>query len=340
MSASSPLYKLAGVVCDGGGPAFGSVMLAHGFSSSTGKDRLIIIDNGSLAGGATPSSGLANASHAEQYTLNSTVAEKGVALVTSTSSAAGAVSKVGLDVAASTAATGAVYSINAATTLSGTQTSGAIYGIQSQAVVPAATDGTVTGLLSVVYNNGTAVTGLGALSKIGLVVASGGAVANSAFIYCTKAPAATPISATHGICVDAGSVVTSAFALASNTTPTLLWAVTPTGGIKEVRADATNATVAAVTASGMCGLINFSAAATLAAVTTIDAVITNSFVNANSVIQLTPGVITVAAGSWIIPTVAAVGAGSWTLRLYNPGAATATGAAGVINVYYRVTNSN
>jgi len=337
---STPLYKLNNIVCDGAGPAFGSVLLGHGFSSNTGKDRLLVIDTTSLAGGATPSSGLSAASHAEQYSLNSTVSEKGVALVTSTTSAAGAVSKIGFDVAASSAATGAVYGINSSTSLSGAQLTGAIYGIQSQATVPSGCDGTVSGLLSVVYNSGTAVTGLGTLSKIGLVVASGGAVKNSAFVYCTKTPAATPINATHGICVDAASVDTSAFALTSTTTPTLLWAVTPTGGVKEVRADATNATVAAVTASGMCGLIHFSAAATLAAVTTIDAVITNTFVNANSVIQLTPGVITVAAGSWIIPTVAAVGAGSWTLRLYNPGAATATGAAGVINVYYRVTNSN
>lgn len=341
MSVSSPVYQSDGVLCNIAGPAFGSVLIGHGFSSTTGKDRLTVVDTQTLASGASLSSGLANASHGEQFSLGSAAtAEKGVAIVAVAPSTGGTGQKIALDVSVSTPLIGATYGINSVASVSGTQTGASVYGIQSQSVVPASTDATVAGLLSVVYNSGTAVTGLGALSKVALVVSSGGTVKNSAFVYCNKAAALTPINATHGICVDGGSVDTSALAVTSGTTPTLLWAVTPTGGVKELRADATAATVTAVTANGMCGLINYSAAATLNAVTTIDAVITNSFVNANSVIELTPGVITVAAGSWIIPSVAAVGAGSWTLRLYNPGAATATGAAGVINVYYRVTNSN
>ncbi len=222
--SSNALYKQYGVIHDGAGPAFGNVMLGHSYSTATAKDRILIIDSTSLAGGATANSGLANSSHAEQYALNTTVAEKGVAIVSTVASTAGAVQKVALDVTSTSAATGAVYGINAVTQISGTQTGATIYGVQSQAVVPVGTDGTVTGLLSVVYNSGSAVTGLGALSKIGLVVTSGGVAKNSAYIYCVKTASLVPINATHGICVDTASVDTSAFAVTSGSTPTLLWA--------------------------------------------------------------------------------------------------------------------
>jgi hypothetical protein len=334
-----------------GGSIYGQLLSGVGWDATISKSRQLLLDRSSTAPAV-----LNGANHGEYIQTDvAGVTESGLSVYANAPSTAGSGashSKVALAGSVTTAEVSnfggsviyqavGVYS-SAAT--SGTVSEGNLTSLYALAQTTTGTDATSSCLYGLFVNQGTNVTTVAtAKSKYGIFLQSAGSAKNTAFLYAAKGAVSGGIAAancSHGILVDGASTDANPFAVVSGTTPTVLWGVTPTGGVKELRADATNATVAAVTASGMCGLINFSAAATLAAVTTIDAVITNTFVNANSVITLTPGVMTVAAGSWIIPTVAAVGAGSWTLRLYNPGAATATGAAGVINVYYRVTNSN
>lgn len=327
---------------------YGNLNAGSIFNGALNKTTQVVLDRAQTV----PATLLA-ADHAESFQLDvAGSTEQGLYVyctAPSTTASGGNHSKVAVQGAVVTAALSAfpteyqAVGVVGQGSTSGTVAQGSIIGVQGTGAVVSGTDAEAKGLVGVLINQGTAVSTVNtALSKVACQLQSAGSAKNSAFLYAFKqsAGAVAAANCSHGILIDGASVDANAFAVTSGTAPTILWAVTPTGGVKAVRADATNATVAAVTASGMCGLITYSAAASLAAVTTIDAVITNTFVNASSVVTVTPGVITVAAGSWIIPTVAAVGAGSWTLRLYNPGAATATGAAGVINVYYTVVNSN
>lgn len=341
MSSSSPIFKQAGILCDSAGPAFGNVFVGHGFCSSTGKDRFLVIDSGSLVSGATPASSLANASHAEQYALNSTVAEKALGVVAAIASTAGAVSKIALDVSATTAATGAVYGINAIASVSGTQTGATVYGVQSQVLLPVGTDGSAAGLLSVVYNSGSAVTGLGALSKVALICSSGGTLANSAFIYCTKNNNSTPQNCSHGICVDGASCLTSAIAVTSTTTPTLLWAIAPIGKTIYTAADPTAVAnlAAGVTVTKPCGLISVTDGSVAGASTATLAVTCDASlaVTAASRVLVCFNSIDATGTGLVSCGVSAVAANSFTIMVANNSAATNYGAR-VMKFFYQIMN--
>lgn len=217
----SPVYQYNGVLRNGaGGSVFGNLLAGEGFDGTTGKARTLFLDRSEVV-----SANLAAVSFAEQYTLDSTVAESSHAIYSVVPAAAGAVQKVGFNTLLSTGATGdAIAGSNAVVTTTA-HASGNVYGTQGAATVVAASDATARALQGVIINSGTAVTSLAALSKIGLTLVSAGTVKNSAFLYAAggASGAIGAINCTHGICVDGASCDTSTFAVTSGTTPTILW---------------------------------------------------------------------------------------------------------------------
>jgi hypothetical protein len=112
-------------------------------------------------------------------------------------------------------------------------TQGYIAGLDSSATIEATADATAYGARAGIFNaGGTGVSTLNtALSKVVLRAFSAGNAQNSAFMYCVKdgAGAIPPVNCYHGVVVDGASVSTTAFCVASGSTPTSLWARDPLG---------------------------------------------------------------------------------------------------------------
>lgn len=300
---------------------------------------------------------LAASNFGEYYTLASTAANEGAnTIIATVPSSATNVSGTAKSTVNTVCVTAAVSNfgggvLQQAVGLVGTgqtatsNTQGYISGIYASALVSASSDATAFGQRVFIINaGGTAVSTLNtALSKVALNLVSSGANKNSAYLYCLKqntSDGSTAVNCSHGICVDAGSVDANAFAVVSGTTPTVLWAVQPTG--KQTVPDsvvtiATQASTAALTtASGMVTIT----ALTCAAATAVSVSCTTSAglaVTTSSRVYLSIQNQTGSAAGFMVVAADAVTSNAFNIRIGNTTAATAYGG-GAFSVAYTIVN--